>query len=110
MQGYKLEFYDLQPIQLGRTRPTVLNSEVEAVFDLQIQDFLSRGVIVETHHEPTEFIAPVFLRKKKSGSFRMILNLKEFNRFIVYHHFKMDNIESCIHLMKPGCFMSSIDL
>ena len=40
----------------------------------------------------------------------MILNLKEFNRFIVYHHFKMDNIESCVHLMKPGCFMASIDL
>ena len=40
----------------------------------------------------------------------MILNLREFNRFIVYHHFKMDNIESCVHLMKPGCFMASIDL
>ena len=40
----------------------------------------------------------------------MILNLKEFNRFIVYHHFKMDNIETCVHLMKPGCFMASIDL
>ena len=40
----------------------------------------------------------------------MILNLKEFNRFIVYHHFKMDNIESCVRLMKPGCFMASTDL
>ena len=40
----------------------------------------------------------------------MILKLKELNRFIVYHHFKMDNIENCIHLMKPMCFMASIDL
>ena len=40
----------------------------------------------------------------------MILNLKELNRFIVYHQFKMDNIESCIHLMKPMCFMAAIDL
>ena len=105
--GYKLEFYGLQPIQTGKIRPTVLNSEAEAALDEQIQNFLSRNILVESHHELPEFISPVFLRKKKNGTFRMILNLKELNRFIAYHHFKMDNIESCIHLMKPMCFMSS---
>ena len=108
--GYKLEFYGLQPIQIGKIRPTVLNSEAEASSDQQIQNFLSRDILVESHHEFTEFISPVFLREKKNGTFRMILNLKELNRFIAYHHFKMDNIESCIHLMKPMCFMASIDL
>ena len=39
----------------------------------------------------------------------MILNLTELNRVIVYHHFKMDNVESCVHLMKPIYFMASID-
>ena len=110
MLGYKLEFYGLQPIQIGKIRPTVLNIEAEAALEQQIQDFLSRDILVESHHEATEFISPVFLREKKNGTFRMILNLKELNRFIVYHHFKMDNIESCIHLMKPMCFMASIDL
>lgn len=95
---------------MGRVRPTILNTEAAAALDQQIQNLLSRGIIIESHHESTEFISPVFLREKKNGSFRMILNLKEFNRFIVYHHFKMDNIESCVHLMKPGCFMASIDL
>ena len=105
-----LWFYGLLPIQLGKIRPAVLNAEAETALDHQIQNFLSRGIIVETHHEDTEFISPVFLREKKNGSFGIILNLKEFNRFIVYHHFKMDNIESCILLMKPMCFVASIDL
>ena len=108
--GYKLEFYGLQPIQFGKIRPTVLNSEAAAALDQQIQNFLSRDILVESHHESTEFISPVFLREKKNGTFRMILNLKELNRFTAYHHFKMDNIESCIHLMRPMCFMAFIDL
>ena len=37
--GYKLEFYGLQPIQIGKIRPTVLNSEAEAALDEQIQNF-----------------------------------------------------------------------
>ena len=110
MLGYKPEFYRLQPIQIGKVRPTVLNSEAEAALDQQIQTFLIRDVLVESHHEFAEFISPVFLREKKNGTFRMILNLKELNRFIAYHHFKMDNIESCIHLMKPMYFTASIDL
>ena len=110
MLVYKLELYRLQPIQMGKIRPTVLNSEAEAALDHQIQNFLSRDILDESYHESTEFISPVFLREKKYGGFRMILNLKELNWFIVYHHFKMDNIESCTHLIKPMCFMVSIDL
>ena len=68
--GYKLEFYGLQPIQIGKIRPTVLNTEAEAALEQQI-------ILVESHHESTEFISPVFVRENKNGTFRMILNLKE---------------------------------
>ena len=40
----------------------------------------------------------------------MIFNLKDLNQFIPYHHFNMDNINSCVRLMKPMCYMASIDL
>ena len=40
----------------------------------------------------------------------MILNLKSFNVHVTHHHFKMDNIWSAIRLVKPGCYMASIDL
>ena len=63
-----------------------------------------------SNHEEEEFISNAFLREKKDGSFRMILNLKDLNQFIAYHHFKMDNINSCVRLIKPLCYMASIDL
>lgn len=39
----------------------------------------------------------------------MILNSKEFNQFIKYHHFKMDTFESALKIISPCCFMSSVD-
>ena len=49
-------------------------------------------------------------RPKPDGSYRMILNLRAFNEFVQYHHFKMDTLEMAVKMMKPGCFMASIDL
>ena len=40
----------------------------------------------------------------------MILNLKPLNNYIVYHHFEMDTINTCMELMHSNCLMASIDL
>ena len=40
----------------------------------------------------------------------MILNLKSPNKNITHHHFKMDAMLTAVRLMKPWCFMASIDL
>lgn len=53
---------------------------------------------------------PIFTRPKKDGTHRMILNLKSLNKNITHHHFKMDTVLTAVRLMKPGCFMASIDL
>lgn len=52
---------------------------------------------------------PGFTRPKKDDSFQMTLNLKSFNTHVTNHHFKMD-IWTVIRMMKPGCYMASIDL
>ena len=41
--------------------------------------------------------------------YRVIINLKELNKFIVYQHFKMDSLKSVTDLMIRGCFMASMD-
>ena len=41
---------------------------------------------------------------------RMILNLKSLNKFVAYHHFKMDTFQTAVKLIRPGCFMASVDL
>ena len=55
-------------------------------------------------------ISPIFVRPKKDGSHRVIFNLKKLNEAVSYHHFKMDTLETGIRLMRPGCYMNSIDL
>ena len=57
-----------------------------------------------------DFVSTIFLRPKKDGTHRTILNLKQFNEFVEYHHFKMDTLETAINMVKPGCYMASVDL
>ena len=80
------------------------------VIDKQIIAFLQLGIVEKTEHSSDEFISNIFIRDKKDGSHRLILNLVELNPFIAYHHFKKDTIESVINMMRPNCFMASIDL
>lgn len=87
-----------------------MNKFEQNILDLEIIKFLEKGVIEECYNEKEEFISNVFLRQKKDGSYRMILNLKKFNEFVAYHKFKMDTLESVIQLVTPDCFMASIDL
>ena len=68
------------------------------------------GVLKESHSETREVVSTIVLRPKKDGSFRMILNLKQFNESVEYHHFKMDTLETVTRMMKSGCFMASVDL
>ena len=67
-------------------------------------------MIVRTDRETGDFISPIFLREKKDGSHRMILNLEALNKSIVYRHFKMYALGLVIKLMRPNCFMATIDL
>ena len=77
---------------------------------MEISKLLSKGVLELTHRSPGDFISNIFVRPKKDGSYRMILNLKPLNEFVDYHHFKMDTFQTALKLIQPGCFMASVDL
>ena len=40
----------------------------------------------------------------------MILNLKNFNKFTCYRHFKMKSIQNVLKMIKKDAFIASIDL
>ncbi|MEW8548334.1 MAG: reverse transcriptase domain-containing protein [Candidatus Thiodiazotropha sp.] len=82
----------------------------EQIIQDEIQKLLEMKVLIEVEHCPEEFLSPIFVVPKKDGEYRMILNLKNFNENIDYHHFKMDTFESALKLIKPNCFMASVDL
>ena len=107
--GTMLEFVDELP-PLRQPRRLQFTDFESDVIDKQIIAFLQLGIVEKTEHSSDEFISNIFIRDKKDGSHRLILNLVELNPFIAYHHFKMDTIESVINMMRPNCFMASIDL
>ena len=57
-----------------------------------------------------DFVSTVFLQPKKNGGFHMILNLKNFNDFVEYQHFKMETIKDILAAVVPNCFMCVADL
>jgi hypothetical protein len=85
------------------------HTEAQAV-DNEVQKLLDKGVILASQQEEGQFVSNIFLRPKPNGTYRLILNLKRLNEFVVYHHFKMDSVHTAVHLMKQNCFMASIDL
>ena len=47
---------------------------------------------------------------KKTGGHRPIVNLKPLNKFIVYEHFKMENLETVRFLVRKGDWFVKLDL
>ena len=110
VNGYKLEFLAGPIIQKFIPFPIKMSEQEKVAVNLEINKLLKKGVIIECEHENDEFISTIFTRPQKDGNLRMILNLKQLNCGIEYHHFKMDTFLSSLKLVTPGCYMASIDL
>ena len=106
-----MEFIDnVGPRQTHLPREIGLNAQECDIVDQEIDKLLNKGVVIESQHENGEFISNIFLRRKKDGNYRMILNLKCFNENVSKHHFKMESLQSAVRPMKPGCYMASVGL
>ena len=86
-----------------------LKKETE-VISIEIEKLLEKKVIKVIRPEVYEFTLGVFTRDEKDGNKRMILNLKKFNKFVNYEHFKMVSIKNVINLIQTNVYMASIDL
>ena len=109
VSGTHIEFQSI-PTQTRPKTSSKFSPQECATIQAEISNLLRKSFIVQTHHAPGEFISPIFVRPKKDGTSRMILNLQSLNEHVVYLHFKMDTLKDAIRLMKPNCFMESIDL
>ena len=106
-----IEFDHEPDQQINRTRPHSSFSLVEQqIIDNEIAKFLAKGIIRSTVFEPGDIVSPIFVTPKKDGSHRVIFNLKKLNDSVSYHHFKLDTLKTALQLVKPFCYMTSIDL
>lgn len=76
----------------------------------QITQLLRKKVITKCQSVSNQFISKIFLVSKPNGSHRLILNLKELNKFINTEHFKLEDGKIVKQLLDKDDFMASIDL
>ena len=114
VKHYHIEFSDIVPIEGSNDIPLQtarwFSASERTIMNEQIEKLLDKGVIFKSTLESGGFISTIFLIPKKDGTHRLILNLKNLNEYVAYHHFKMDNIQTVLKLIRPGCFMASVDL
>ena len=82
----------------------------QEIISTKIKSLLRKGVIVEDSRESVDFISTYFARKNKSGTFRLILNLKCLNDFAMYKYFKMESILGVFEIIKEDVWMAIVDL
>ena len=111
VKGCHITFtHDQFPLQLRPPQSIKFTDWESSLMGQEINKLHQKGVIEDTNHSHVEFLSNVFLRPKKDGSFRMILNLKNLNLHVDYNKLKMDTLHSISNLVTPGCYMATIDL
>ena len=79
------------------------------ILEVEVDKLLGNQVICESKIE-NDYLSNVFTRNKNDGGKGMILDLKQFNTHITYHHFKIESTNQVIDIVRPNVYMASINL
>ena len=109
VKGFRLELSEL-PFQTGWPQQLLTKPEDILIADTLLLELLQKKVIEGTRFSSKGFVSNIFIREKRNGNHRLILNLKPLNQLVEYHHFKMETLSAALQLMSPHCYMASIDL
>ena len=108
IKGYEIPF---KSIPTQNYVPVSTWTKIESLqIEKQIHLLLEKGAISKCEHEPDQFISKIFLVPKPDGSSRLILNLKNLNKFLEPQHFKLEDTKTVIRLISKNCFMVTLDL
>ena len=69
---------------------------------------MKKGVIKLCDREENDFLS-IISTKKKDGNMCSILNLKNLNEHVTYHHFKMESLADVSKIIQPNCWMANVD-
>ena len=112
LKGVKIPFIDNKmPRQHKILHELNMSEEEMTLVDSHLLELLEEGFIIKLDAMiPNSWVSNIFLVPKCQGGFRMILNLKELNKFIQYTKFKMDHIDKVVNLLCLFDFMGSLNL
>ena len=109
VKGLKIPFVE-NPIQIKEPFPYRLSQQEKVAADLEIDKLLQKQVLEIVQDSEGQVISNIFLRPKKDGNFRMILDLTWVNKHVEYQHFKMCSLQTAKDLLRSDCWMGSLDL
>ena len=109
IKGYQLEFENI-PTQLIMPHPLVFSSEENEYVQKEIDKFISKTIIQPVTPIEDQYVSNIFVRPKKDGTYRVILNLKQLNLDIEQIHFKMETFKTAITNITQNCWFGSVDL
>ena len=66
------------------------------VIDEEVNKLIEKQVIKRVPFDESLILSPIFLVNKKQGGKRLILDLKEFNQYAPYKHFKSEHFEQLL--------------
>lgn len=111
VNGFNIPFVDnIIPIQTHTPNEINCSSDEKLIIDNKLDGLLKVGVVEQVNPVSGQYLSNIFLRPKKNGGHRLILNLSTLNKFIPYEHFKMENFSSCLSLIESEFYMASVDL
>ena len=103
ISGYKIDFVK-QPYQYVIPNEIPFTGEEWNIVNNEVDAMVNKGAIVETIHEPGDFISTLFIVPKPNNKVRPVVNLRFLNQFVCYNHFKQETFNVVLDLVQRNYF------
>ena len=92
-QGLELEFM-VEPSHQGSPPQINMNSTQKLAINIEIERLLAIGCIKEVKRAERRFLFNIFTVPQENGDLWLVINLKDLNQFLAFHHFKMESFSN----------------
>jgi hypothetical protein len=106
--GYSILFDKPPPLRLPPLHDPFNSPEERIAIDAEVRSLLQKRAIEECSGRG--FYSRIFTIPKKTGDLRPVLNLRPLNKFLTAPKFKMETLTNICRMLRPGDWMTSIDL
>ncbi|CAG8608830.1 15905_t:CDS:2 [Cetraspora pellucida] len=105
-QGYSPTWSSILP----RIIQPISHHQYDQSIMSEIKDLIKKNIIKPISIMLLCFTSQIFSVLKKNGKNHLVLDLRHFNQYLIYYHFKMEDIETVKPLIFPDYFMASLNI
>ena len=80
-EGYQIELVS-KPCQMVPPFQPTFRPEMNALVDIEVQEMVLKGAIIEVSPTPGKYVSTIFLVTKKNGGMGPVINLKYLNHLV----------------------------